>query len=149
MMVNRNEELQRLCRQLKVVTAERDRLLAEVHRLHHGQAMGDEELEQASLPLTSTSSGSLPATTKAATDFSAINNESPLPDRLRLFRSLFRGREDVFAKLWQSRKSQKVGYSPVCRHEWNSALCGKSGSFSRCFVPYARGFGLLKSNTEP
>jgi len=44
---------------------------------------------------------------------------------VKLFRSLFRGREDVFARQWWSRKNQRVGYSPVCRHEWNPAYCGK------------------------
>ncbi len=46
-------------------------------------------------------------------------------EKIRLFRSLFRGREDVFAKRWESRTG-KSGYSPACSIEWNRQLCGKA-----------------------
>jgi hypothetical protein len=128
MVANNIEELERLRRQLKEITAERDRLLAENRRLRLDYSIRPEEPGQISLSLTSTSPGSLPATTEPDPRSMAVNNESPLPDKLRLFRSLFHGREDVFARLWQSRKSQRLGYSPVCRHEWNPALCGKPGT---------------------
>mgnify|MGYP006865024630 CR=1 FL=1 len=36
-------------------------------------------------------------------------------DQLRLFRSLFRGRDDVFARYWES-KAGKSGYSPAKFH---------------------------------
>ncbi|MBU4301881.1 MAG: DEAD/DEAH box helicase [Actinobacteria bacterium] len=44
---------------------------------------------------------------------------------VRLFRSLFRGREDVYARLWQSQRGGKTGYSPACNNEWDPALCDK------------------------
>jgi hypothetical protein len=44
--------------------------------------------------------------------------------RVELFRRLFRGREDVFPKRWESRKGTQ-GYSPVCENEWSPALCDK------------------------
>ena len=43
-----------------------------------------------------------------------------------LFRSLFRGREDVFARRWESRRTGKAGYSPACANEWDPVLCGKA-----------------------
>jgi len=43
---------------------------------------------------------------------------------LALFRSLFRGREDVYAVRWENRKG-KSGYSPACAHEWDPLLCRK------------------------
>lgn len=46
-----------------------------------------------------------------------------LEEKLSLFRSLFRGREDVFAWRWYSRISDKSGYQPVCLNEWNRAVC--------------------------
>jgi len=52
-----------------------------------------------------------------------VKSDSPLSGKIKLFRSLFRGREDVFARLWWSKKSHKIGYSPVCSHRWNPALC--------------------------
>jgi hypothetical protein len=39
------------------------------------------------------------------------NNSSP-QEKIKLFMSLFRGRDDVYAKRWQSKES-KIGYSPV------------------------------------
>ena len=44
--------------------------------------------------------------------------------KVALFRSLFRGREDVFAVRWES-KSGKSGYSPSCVNERNRSLCRK------------------------
>ena len=44
--------------------------------------------------------------------------------KVALFRSIFRGREDVFARRWQS-AAGKSGYQPVCANEWRSDLCNK------------------------
>lgn len=47
------------------------------------------------------------------------------PDaKVALFRSLFRGREDVFAQRWESAKG-KAGYSPACGNEWKPGICHK------------------------
>ncbi|GMU93182.1 MAG: helicase [Candidatus Hydrogenedentota bacterium] len=47
-------------------------------------------------------------------------------ERIQLFRSLFRGREDVYAVRWESKKGRS-GYSPACAHEWDPILCKKPG----------------------
>ncbi|MFB3040467.1 MAG: hypothetical protein ACE1ZS_01515, partial [Candidatus Poribacteria bacterium] len=39
-------------------------------------------------------------------------------EKLEYFRSLFRGRTDVFAKRWEKWDGSKSGYSPACRNEW-------------------------------
>ena len=44
--------------------------------------------------------------------------------KVALFRDLFQGRPDVFAKRWES-SNGKSGYSPVCAHEWISGICRK------------------------
>ena len=46
-------------------------------------------------------------------------------EKVVLFRSLFRGREDVFPKLWISRTGKK-GYSPACTNDWATGVCGKT-----------------------
>ena len=46
-------------------------------------------------------------------------------ERVELFRSLFKGREDVFARRWFSKATGKSGYQPVCINEWNRQLCDK------------------------
>ena len=48
-----------------------------------------------------------------------------LEEKVKLFRSLFRGREDVFARRWNSPATGKSGYQPVCVREWNREYCDK------------------------
>ena len=38
---------------------------------------------------------------------------------------MFQGRDDVFAKRWYSSTTQKSGYQPVCKREWNREFCDK------------------------
>ncbi len=52
-------------------------------------------------------------------------NHLSLEEKVGLFRSIFRGREDVFARRWQSNKSGKSGYQPVCNNEWRVGICEK------------------------
>jgi len=47
------------------------------------------------------------------------------PAKVALFRSLFRGREDVFPRRWENTKRGKSGYSPACLNEWEYGLCEK------------------------
>lgn len=62
-----------------------------------------------------------------------IHIYSPPQDKIALFRSLFHGREDVFALRWQSAKTGKNGYSPACRNEWRPGVCLKpKGRCSDC-----------------
>lgn len=48
-----------------------------------------------------------------------------LDERVALFMSLFKGREDVFARRWFSKSSGKAGYQPVCVNEWRRGICDK------------------------
>lgn len=66
--------------------------------------------------------------TKSPISFSsaAVTNESPVDAKIALFRSLFRGRDDVYPVRWEG-KNGKSGYSPACSNEWDRALCGKPG----------------------
>lgn len=49
----------------------------------------------------------------------------PLKEKINIFRTLFKGRDDVFAKYWVSHKTGKEGYSPVCKNEWIPQICKK------------------------
>jgi len=59
----------------------------------------------------------------------SVTSSSPVAEKVALFRSLFRGRDDVYAKRWDSRDGRS-GYSPACANEWNPQLCHKP--CSRC-----------------
>lgn len=46
-------------------------------------------------------------------------------EKIALFRKRFAGREDAFAVRWESAKTGKSGYSPLCLNEWMRPLCAK------------------------
>ena len=45
--------------------------------------------------------------------------------KIALFRKLFRGRTDVFPRLWANSRTGKRGYSPACANEWVRGVCEK------------------------
>ncbi len=60
--------------------------------------------------------------------------------KIALFRSLFRGREDVYPRRFVSRKTGKSGYQPACGNEWVQGLCRKpaikcSACLNQRFLP--------------
>jgi superfamily II DNA or RNA helicase len=46
-------------------------------------------------------------------------------EKIALFRSLFRGRDDVFPRRWENAKTAKAGYAPACHNEWVRGVCEK------------------------
>ena len=64
-----------------------------------------------------------------------------IDERIRLFQSLFKGREDVFARRWFSKTTGKSGYQPVCINEWKQGICDKKKY--RCVICPNRNFAPL------
>lgn len=64
-----------------------------------------------------------------------------IDERIRLFQSLFKGREDVFARRWFSKTTGKSGYQPVCINEWKQGVCDKKKY--RCVICPNRNFSPL------
>lgn len=63
----------------------------------------------------------------------AVHMRSTPEEKIRLFRSLFRGREDVYARRWYSVQKEKSGYAPICANEWRYGVCIKpKGKCSKC-----------------
>jgi superfamily II DNA or RNA helicase len=54
-----------------------------------------------------------------------VSQQSPAELKIRLFRSLFRGREDVYPRRFESRRTGKSGYAPDCANEWVRGICEK------------------------
>lgn len=46
-------------------------------------------------------------------------------EKIEIFKSVFRGREDVFAAYWEKADKSAHGYTPACLNEWNQDLCYK------------------------
>lgn len=69
-----------------------------------------------------------------------VTMSSPAGEKVALFRRLFGGREDVFARRFESRRTGKSGYQPMCGNEWVRGVCGKpkvrcAACPQRAFVP--------------
>ena len=61
-------------------------------------------------------------------------------EKISLFRSLFKGRDDVYPKRFESARTGKTGYQPACRNEWVRPLCSKPAAkcvdcLNREFIP--------------
>ncbi len=54
-----------------------------------------------------------------------VTNRSSAAEKIALFRSLFRGRQEVWPLRFESAKTGRSGYSPVCGNEWVRGLCEK------------------------
>jgi len=71
--------------------------------------------------------------------------EAPVPqtsaEKIKLFRSLFRGREDVFPTRFVGKKTGKPGYAPACRNKFVKGVCElpkvKCGECpNQAFIPF-------------
>lgn len=100
-------ENERLKLQVAQLEEENTRLKNQITELQHP------ELKTPPLP-------ELPIPDKSSPMYSLSSDE-----KVALFRSVFRGREDVFARRWHSASSGKSGYQPVCENEWRTDLCDK------------------------
>jgi superfamily II DNA or RNA helicase len=56
---------------------------------------------------------------------SFVTKSSSPSDKIRLFRSLFRGREDVYPRRFENHRTGKSGYAPACANEWVRGVCEK------------------------
>lgn len=65
-----------------------------------------------------------PSPSSPATAPPASSPQLTPPEKIALFRRLFRGREDIYPRRWESAKGAS-GYSPVCGNEWKPEICHK------------------------
>lgn len=56
---------------------------------------------------------------------SRMSRVSPPEAKIALFRSLFRGRTDVYPVRFENRTTGKSGYAPACANEWVRGVCNK------------------------
>jgi hypothetical protein len=54
-----------------------------------------------------------------------VDHRSSSDAKIAFFRSLFRGRSDVYPRRFESRKTGKSGYAPACSNEWVRGVCEK------------------------
>src|SRR5882672_7061718 len=54
-----------------------------------------------------------------------VDQASSSQAKIALFRSLCRGRDDVYPRRFESRKTGRSGYAPACANEWVRGVCEK------------------------
>jgi len=95
-------------KRLKQIEVERNKVVSELNELRQNQKTLLKVRESESLFIQD-----------------SVSKKSPADEKISLFCSLFKGREDVFARRWESSRSGKVGYQPACRNEWINGICRK------------------------
>ena len=95
-------------------------LESEIEAARHNLAELDRQRELAAARLTE-----LERLRGSGTPTGTRSTEWPAASKLRLFRDLFRGRDDVFAVRWENQRRGRSGYSPRCANEWQPGVCGK------------------------
>jgi superfamily II DNA or RNA helicase len=103
-----NEQIQALESELSTLDAKRKALKERIRQLKCSkQSIADEQLpfDRLSVP--------------------NVTNDSAQKQKIALFRLLFRGREDVYPRRFESKRTGKSGYQPVCRNEWIRPICQK------------------------
>jgi len=110
---------------LEAALAENRRLHAEVERLrvklagHSGPTPGSASSYSGAIPCLPSASG--------VADVAAPADKT---EKVALFRSLFRGREDVYAERWRMRDGN-WGYRPAGRKNWEAVLASKPDDRSK------------------
>lgn len=115
-----DENRQELLGRLNEANNEIERLRSENERLKAMlEAFALKQASSLSRPPTKPASVARPGTSPA---LPAHQSQATIAEqRISLFRSLFRGREDVYAVRWENKKG-KSGYSPACANEWNPLI---------------------------
>jgi hypothetical protein len=85
--------------ELAELESSRSKLLLRAAELQHEKAT----LLQPSIPLD-------------VNDTPTVTNQSSQDEKIILFRSLFRGRDDIYPRRFESLKTGKQGYQPVCQN---------------------------------
>jgi superfamily II DNA or RNA helicase len=65
----------------------------------------------------------LPVTNRASEVKSPTGGPQTPTEKVKLFRSLFRGREDVYATRFVSKKTSRPGYAPACSNKFVPGVC--------------------------
>jgi hypothetical protein len=118
-------DFEELLQKFNLLLNENDRLIKENSRLRAQLGLSESELIQNSAPVKNTDS-ELPDNESAHRNgLSGVDRTSDSPAKIRLFMSLFKGRDDVYAKRWENKDKGTSGYSPVCLYQWQPGVCGK------------------------
>jgi superfamily II DNA or RNA helicase len=122
----KSEDYQELLEKYKALFAENDRLKEEIRSLNIKYGTESNLLFDNDNPIIIYEPEQLELNTpKTAILNSFITQNSTPSEKIQLYLSLFKGRDDVFARRWENQKKETSGYSPACSNEWKSGICQK------------------------
>lgn len=101
-----------------------DAIIRRMHELEEENKRLKSLLKEHGIPFETCSHDCSIAASKS-TKPTASSVRLSLQEKVGLFKSIFKGREDIFAKRWYSDTTKKSGYQPVCEREWNREFCDK------------------------
>jgi len=104
---------------------ENDRLTKENSRMKAQFGLTKPELFPNTIPAIKIEKNLSDTNTTTEDHFSDINSASNSLAKIHLFMSLFKGRDDVYAKRWENKRKESFGYSPYCLNLWRPGVCGK------------------------
>ena len=110
----------------EILKAELEKAIAECEHLREENARLRVRVGQAPDTLAPTPNQFSAHNNKKAQASATVTAESRPELKVSLFRSLFRGRDDVYALRWEGR-SGKTGYSPAGIREWSQAASAGRG----------------------
>lgn len=124
---NKRVQKQQICLECQRLGAENEKLRQEIDRLKHmmlptsTDKQQNESKDYSDQTTISTDQGFYLQDSTSV----FITKDSTLSQKIDLFRLLFKGRDDVYARRFESNKSNKTGYAPVCRNDWKTGVCLK------------------------
>jgi hypothetical protein len=114
-----------LLQKFNLLLNENDRLIKENSRLRAQLGLGESEPIQNTVTAKTTKLKIPGHESVYENCLSGVDRKSDSPAKIRLFMSLFKGRDDVYAKRWENKDKGTSGYSPVCLYQWQPGVCGK------------------------
>ena len=104
-------ERERILQRIAELEAERERILQRIAEIRSIAELG-----------AKTQAGDVPA---PPTELTPLPKPYTSAEKIALFRSLFRGRADVYPTQWLNTRKGTRGYSPACAKEWVRGVCEK------------------------
>jgi hypothetical protein len=103
---------QELSRQLAALQEKYFRLKQENEHLRKLLGLPEKTIESPALSIVE------PRLFPSAEPLPTVDSNSPVAEKVAVFRTLFRGREDVYPVLWVNERTGKKGYSPAVDSGW-------------------------------
>lgn len=127
MAIERRGSNKQICFDCQRLKAENDLLRLEIERLKRKVSGNNEQSKQEDHE-TTYCSDFVPVEILLADHSSSdvvVTKVSTLSQKIALFRSLFQGREDVYALRYEGKRGGKPGYTPACKNIWKYGICPK------------------------